>query len=56
MVSSFAKVAKSFCVVCATSVPSECVFSCIGHIASDSRICLKPQRVDNLVFLAQNLK
>jgi len=51
-----AKVAKKFLCLCATSVPSERVFSCGGHIVSDRRTCLKPQRVDSLVFLAQNLK
>ena len=45
-----AKVAKTFLCLCTTSVPSERVFSCGGNIVCDSRTCLKPQRVDSLVF------
>ena len=37
-------------------VLAERVFSCGGNIVSDKRTCLKPERVDNLVFLVQNLK
>ena len=51
-----AKVAKKFLCLCATSVPSERVFSCGRHIVSDIRTCLKTQRVDSLVLLGQNLK
>jgi len=50
------KLAQKYLCLCATSVPAERVFSCGGHIVSDRRTCLKPDRVDNLVFLALNLK
>ncbi len=51
-----AKVAGKYLCVCATSVQSERVFSCAGHIVSDHRSSLKPDKVDALVFLARNLK
>ena len=51
-----AKLARKYLCICATSVPSERVFSCGGNIVCDKRTCLKPERVDHLVFLAQNLK
>ena len=41
--------------ICATSVPAERVFSVGGNVVSDSRNCLKPQSVDQLIFLATNL-
>ena len=51
-----AKLAQKFLCLCATSVPSERVFSCGGNIVTDKRTCLKLEKVDSLVFLAQNLK
>ena len=51
-----AKLARKFLCLCATSVSSERVFSCGGNIVTDKRTCLKPEKVDSLVFLAQNLK
>ena len=51
-----AKLARKYLCLCATSVPAERVFSCGGIIVCDKRTCLKPERVDSLVFLAQNLK
>ena len=51
-----AKLARKYLCLCATSVAAERVFSCGGHIVSDKRTCLKPERVDNLVFLALNMK
>jgi len=51
-----AKLARRYLCVCATSVASERVFSCAGQIVSDQRSSLKPDKVDNLVFLARNLK
>ena len=47
--------ARKFLCVCATSVPSERVFSCGGQIVTDRRAALKPDRVDQLIFLARNL-
>ena len=51
-----AKLARKYLCLCATNVPSERVFSCGGNVVTDKRTCLKPERVDSLVFLAQNLK
>ena len=51
-----AKLARKYLCLCATNVPAERVFSCGGIILCDKRTCLKPERVDSLVFLAQNLK
>ena len=51
-----AKLARKYLCLCATSVPAECMFSCGGNNLSDKRTCLKPERVDNLVFLALNMK
>ncbi|CAM4568501.1 unnamed protein product [Leuciscus chuanchicus] len=39
----------------ATSSPSERVFSCSGNIVTCQRASLKPDAIDRLVFLAQNL-
>ena len=44
--------ARKFLCVCAMSVPSERVFSCGGQIVTDRRAALKPDRVDQLIFLA----
>jgi hypothetical protein len=52
---SLSKVAKKYLCICATSVASERLFSTGGDIVTPSRSCLKPQRVDQLVFLAKNL-
>ena len=52
---SLAKLAKKYLCVCATSVSSERIFSTGGSIVTDSRTCLKPERVDSLVFFAKNL-
>ena len=51
-----AKLAQKYLCLCATSVPAERVFSCGGNIVSDRRTCLKPERVDSLVFLALNMR
>lgn len=50
-----AKMAIKYLCVCATSVPSERVFSAAGNIVSDKRNCLKPGKVNQLCFLASNL-
>ena len=45
---------KKYLSVCATSCPSERVFSTSGNIIAAKRNCLKPDKVDKLVFLAVN--
>lgn len=47
--------AKKYLLVPATSSPSERVFSCTGNIVTCHRASLKPDTVDRLVFLKQNL-
>nr|XP_014042140.1 unnamed protein product [Salmo salar] len=47
--------AKKYLLLPATSSPSERVFSCSGNIVTCHRASLKPDAVDRLVFLAQNL-
>ena len=50
------RLARRYLCICATSVPSERVFSARGNIVTTSQSSLKPARVDQLVFLAINLK
>ena len=50
------KLAMKYLSVCATSSPSERVFSASGKIVTPLRSNLKPDKVDKLVFLSQNLK
>ena len=48
------KLARKYLCCCATSVSSERVFSTGGRVVN-GRICLKPEKVNELIFLAQNL-
>lgn len=52
---SVAKLAKKYLCIPATSSPSERVFSASGNIVTCKRTCLKPERVDQLVFLSFNM-
>lgn len=48
--------AKKYLCVCATSSPSERVFSCSGNIVTPLRASMNPFKVDMLTFLNKNLK
>ncbi len=48
------KVARKYMCICATSTPSERVFSVAGNIVTPMRSSLKPHKVNMLVFLARN--
>lgn len=50
-----AMLAKKYLCIPATSSPSERAFSASGNIVTCKRSCLKPERIDQLVFLALNL-
>lgn len=50
------KVARKYMTICATSTPSERVFSAAGNIVTPLRASLKPDKVNMLVFLARNTK
>lgn len=50
-----ATLAKKFMCICATSCSSERMFSTAGNIVTPQRVCLKPHKVNELVFLARNL-
>ena len=47
--------AKKYLCIPATSVASERVFSTAGDIVSSKRSLLKPEHVDQLIFLKKNL-
>ncbi|XP_056441010.1 E3 SUMO-protein ligase ZBED1-like [Gadus chalcogrammus] len=48
------KVARKYMCICATSTPSERVFSVARNVVTPLRSCLKPHKVNMLVFLARN--
>lgn len=48
------QVARKYLSICATSMSSERVFSKGGNIVT-GRVQLKPEKVDQLIFLAQNM-
>uniref|UniRef100_A0A673BN97 HAT C-terminal dimerisation domain-containing protein n=1 Tax=Sphaeramia orbicularis TaxID=375764 RepID=A0A673BN97_9TELE len=50
-----ANLARKYMCICATSTSSERMFSTAGNTATPERSCLKPQKVNMLVFLARNL-
>ena len=50
-----AKLVRKYLCVCATSAASERLFSMSGNIVTPRRSCLKPDKVNMLVFLANNL-
>lgn len=52
---SVARLAKKYLCIPATSSSSERAFSASGNIITCKRSCLKPNTVDQLVFLALNL-
>ena len=47
--------ARKYLCVCATSSPSERLFSTSGNVVGDNRASLKPEKVNMFVFLAKNL-
>lgn len=53
---TLALIARQFLCVPATSVPSERVFSTAGDIVTSQRAALKPEHVDQLIFLKKNWK
>lgn len=49
------KLAKKYMCICATSTASERMFSTAANIVTPVRCCLKPEKVNMLVFLSRNL-
>ncbi|XP_034145491.1 zinc finger BED domain-containing protein 1-like [Esox lucius] len=49
------KLARKYLCIPATSSPSERLFSTSGNVVTCQRTCLKPSKVNMLVFLAKNL-
>ena len=52
---NLACLAHKYLCVCGTSVPSERIFSRAGCVANPACLCLRPENVDKLVFLSNNL-
>ena len=50
------ELARRYLCICATSVPSERVFSTGGNVVTAARSALKPHNVSKLIFLASNLQ
>ena len=50
------KLARKYLCIPATSSPSERLFSAAGNVVTCQRSCLKPGKVDMLVFLTKNLE
>ena len=50
-----ARLAKKYLCACATSSPSERLFSTSGNIVTPNRCSMKPDKVDMLTFLTRNL-
>ncbi|KAL2091684.1 hypothetical protein ACEWY4_013947 [Coilia grayii] len=51
-----AKLAKKYLCICATSTPSERVFSTAGSVVTPIRSLLKPEKENMFVFLARNIE
>ena len=49
------QLARRYLAIQATSAPSERLFSKAGQVSTPARAQLKPEKVDQLVFLAENL-
>lgn len=55
LVPLMARIARKYLCICATSCPSERVFSTAGSVMTPLHSLLKPEKVNMLVFLARNL-
>ena len=50
-----AQLTKKYLCICASSAAFERLFSTSGNVVTPKRSCLKPEKVNMLVFLAKNL-